>query len=108
MLLQQAFDPLQALQMPDSVLRHGTGPPVDAGKKRISCQLEDLSKLFANHPNNLFIRRLQNRFAVSAANKAAEQGTALGSAVRKLVMHKSRGEHAFALAARDEESEARG
>ena len=64
-------------------------------------------KLLANNADDFFIGSLENLFVARAANEAAKQGTVLGCAVGKLVMHKSGGQHAFAFAARHQKTEAR-
>ena len=52
--------------------------------------------------------RSQHLLILRAPEKAADQGAVRGSAVKEFVVHESRGQHAFALAARDQESEAKG
>ena len=107
-LWQQAFDALQALQMTDSVLRHGASPPVDSGELRIRPEADDLLKLFANDADYFFIGGLQNLFVPCATDEAAEQGAVLRCPVGKLVMHKRGGKHAFAFAARNQKTETGG
>src|SRR5580693_7152794 len=92
--------------MTNSVLRHCTPPAIDAREKRISPQVDDFAKLFANHADDFFIGSIENLLVTRATNEAAKQGAIVWSAVRKLVMHERGREHAFAFATRHKKTKA--
>ena len=95
-LLPQAFDAIETIEMSDAVLRHGRLPLVDARKQRLLSQAgdlrtQDLLQFVAHDSNDLLIGKRPHIFRVPSREKATQQGAVVGSAMRKLVVHKSRG-----------------
>src|SRR5580693_6541531 len=93
--------------MTNSVLSHCAPPAIDAREKRISPQVDDFAKLFANHADDFFIGSIENLLVARATNEAAKQSAIVWSAVWKLVMHERGCEHAFAFATRHKKTKAR-
>ena len=104
--LAERFDALQAFEVADGILRHGRLPFVDAGEQRLGIEGDDLAQFVANDLENLIFGRVEDLLVARAAEKAADDGAIFRSAVRKLVVNESGGEHAVAGAARNQKSEA--
>src|SRR5690348_15438918 len=54
-LLQEAANPLQALQMADTVLRHGASPPGNAREEWLCGEVDKRPQVLTNHGDDLFI-----------------------------------------------------
>ena len=103
-LLAKAFDSIEAFEMANAVLRHGGLPSVYPGKQRRGAKAEDLLQFVANHSDDGVIGKPAHVFGARSGEEAAQQGAIFRGAVRKFVVHESRGQQAFAFAARNEKS----
>src|SRR5712692_11343342 len=105
--LAPALNTLHPLQVTNAVLRHRSFPLIDPGKERLSSEAYNLLQFLADDVEDFVIRELEDLFIPRATEKTAHEGTILGSAVRKLIVYKSRRQHAFAFTTRHQETEAR-
>ena len=68
----------------------------------------NLAKLVADHAHDFIVGEFEHLFLANPAQETADQGSLLRRAERKLIMHKGRSQHAFALGPRNQKSEPRG
>src|SRR5579864_262083 len=104
-LLAQAFDALEAIEMSDTVLRHGGLPFVHTSEKRLGAQAENLLQFVADDAYDLLVGERPDVFRIPSSKETPEQRPILGSAMRKFVVNKSCSQQLLAFAAGNKESE---
>ena len=109
-LLAQSFDAIETVEMSDAVLRHRRLPSVDARKQRLGAQAGDLRtqnllQFVAHDSDNLLVAQRPDTLRILSRKKTTQQGAVFRSAMRKFVVHESRGQQLLAFAPRNQKSE---
>src|ERR1700686_3847547 len=78
-LVAQTLNAVEAVEMPDAVLRHGRLPFVDAGEERLRTQAEDLLQFVAYDSDDLLVGEGPDFFRIPSGKETAQQGAVLGS-----------------------------
>ncbi len=83
----QMLNTVQPFQMSDRVLRHCGIPFVNPSENWFGCEPYDLLQFFANDPEYLWVRSLQNLLVAGSTQKTANECAVCGHAIRKLIVN---------------------
>ena len=105
-LLAEVLDAVEAVEVADSILRHGGLPFINTSKQRCDAEAEDLLQFVADDGDDGIVGKLPEVFGVRSGEEAAQKGAILWGSVGKFIVNESGGQQALAFATRDEKSEA--